>query len=262
MKHFLLTFLLLIGSVSLWAQGPAAQQLFLAIEEAETGKLLVKQSRTASNVLVKQLTVTLNPNPSQFLNSISINQNGLIDVADNINFHVENAWNLSGQGFNKQQILTQANLIYNLVDEIQVLAQQVVNAVNANNTQGALTLISTLNLKLQNETQALNRIKTRSNNAISLVRTYEVCVRTVNSNGVEVPPSDLFGFYAINDSTGDVFYPDNQEGTCFSSLSAGTYTFGAFPGYFSGASTATVTLSQNLINQNGIIVIDLVYWSE
>jgi len=86
-----------------------------------------------------------------------------------------------------------------------------VDAVNSNNTQTALTLITTLNQKLQNQTQALNRIKTRCNNAISMFRTYEVCVRTVNSNGIEVPPSDLFGFYAINDSTGEVFYPDNQE---------------------------------------------------
>jgi uncharacterized HAD superfamily protein len=262
MKHILLTFLLFAGSIGLKAQGAAAQQLFFAIEEAENGKLLVKQSRIASNMLVKQLTVTLNPNTAQFLNSLNLNQNGLIDVADNVHYHTEQAWSLSGQAFNKQQIITQANLIYNLVDEVNGLAQLIVDAVNSNNTQTALTLITTFNQKLQNQTQALNRIKTRCNNAISLVRTYEVCVRTVNSNGIEVPPSDLFGFYAINDSTGEVFYPDNQEGTCFLSLSSGTYTFGAFPGYFSGASSTTVTLNQNLINSNGIVVVDLVYWSE
>jgi len=262
MKKITFFLFILLGSLVSKAQGPAAEQLNFAIEESETGKLYVKESRKASNQLVKQLTVTLNPNPTQFFNNLMLNQNSLIDNADNIQYFVENGWNYSGQGFNKQPIITQANLIYNLVDEVNLLGQQIVTAVQANNTTTALNLIAVLNTKLQNETQTFNRIITRTKNAISLVRTYQVYVRTVDSNGNEVPPSDLFGFYAINNANGEAFYPDNQEGTCFTGLSSGTYTFGAFNGYFSGASSNTITLSESLLNADGIIVVDLVYWSE
>jgi len=262
MKTILLSILFIFSSVVLDAQGASASQLFSAIEEAEAGKNLVKESRKASNLLVKQLSVTFNPNATQFLSNLVSYQNGLIDRSDNIQYYTENAWSLSGQGFNKLPILNQGNLIYGLVDEVNTLGQQIVEAVQTNNTSGALSLISTLNTKLQNETQTFNRLITRCNNAISIVRTYQVCIRTVDSNGNEVPATDLFGFYGINNTTGAAFYPDNQEGTCFTELPSGSYTFDSFNGYFSGTGSNSLTLSQGLINSEGVIVVDLVYWSE
>lgn len=72
----------------------------------------------------------------------------------------------------------------------------------------------------------------------------------------------LMGYYAYNVFTGEYVYPDYYHADEFSDLRAGTWTFGAYPGYFDGASTRTVTLSASLEGPDGFIPVTLQYWSE
>jgi hypothetical protein len=105
-----------------------------------------------------------------------------------------------------------------------------------------------------------NHAITRIQAAIEVIRPYQVCIRTVDNNGNPVAATDLFGFYVVKADTFEQIDPSNQEGTCWT-LPAGTYEFGSYPGYWSGTSYKTLTLSRSL-EVNGVITVDLVYWSE
>lgn len=77
------------------------------------------------------------------------------------------------------------------------------------------------------------------------------------ATGAPVTNHGLQGFWARNEAT-SVYYYSNY-GDTFDELPEGTYTFGAFNGYFDGASQQTVTLD----GSNGnFTVVTLSYWVE
>lgn len=93
---------------------------------------------------------------------------------------------------------------------------------------------------------------------------FDVTFELVDSYGNVYAPGStgLFGFYAYDQANGNYIYTDRYDPDWFYSLPQGTYTFGAFDGYFDGAGTSTVTLNSSLEGPDGFIVIQLSYWSE
>jgi hypothetical protein len=75
-------------------------------------------------------------------------------------------------------------------------------------------------------------------------------------------PTGLMGYYAFNEHTGAYVYPDYLAWDEFTDLRGGTWTFGAFDGYFDGAGSNTVTLRPALAGPDGYIPVTLSYWSE
>jgi len=97
------------------------------------------------------------------------------------------------------------------------------------------------------------------------VSNFDVEILLEDRNGNSVAVGTLPGYYAKNVETGEYIYAGENQGqeiNVFEELAAGTYVFGAYDGYFDGASSQTVTLSEALVNQNGVITITLSYWSE
>jgi len=256
---------LLLVFLSLWsvsfAQTPAIAQLEEAITEANAIKTEVGGAKTSINTLIKQLLLPGIPSPAGFENQLSTAENGILDHTDNISYHVTNALALSTNGFSAAKINQINTQIVNQIDVVTGIRIQVVNALSANNKSLAKQLLPTLTANLNKQTTLSNQLITQLNKAIETIKPFQVCVRTVNSQGLPVVASDLFGFYCFNTTTNEYFYPSNQEGTCFS-LPAGTYTFDSFDGYFSGTGSKTITLKKSLVQPDGTITVDLLYWSE
>ncbi|MBP2832984.1 hypothetical protein J8281_12375 [Aquimarina sp. U1-2] len=79
-------------------------------------------------------------------------------------------------------------------------------------------------------------------------------------------PGGIQGFYAINIETRDIYYSDRIGQYSYDNkilnIPEGTYEFGAFEGYFEGASSEIIALRQDLIGNDGFVQVDLRFWSE
>jgi hypothetical protein len=261
MKKIYKSFLILVlTSFSAFAQTPAVDQLNSANTEANGIKSKVTDARKASNTLTKQLLLAGFPSAVSFESAVSNATNGMQDNVDNIQYHVNQALTLSSNGFSATRILQTANLLNAQIGTIDGIRSQIVAAIQAQNKPLAQQLLPQLNAALSRQTTLANQAITRINQAKDIIRPFQVCVRTVNSQGVPVAASDLFGFYCVKSGSYELIDPSNQEGTCWT-LPAGTFEFGSYPGYFSGTSSKTLTLNRSL-EVNGVITVDLVYWSE
>jgi hypothetical protein len=244
------------------AQGAAVQNINDALVSANHIKETIRDEKKAATTLTKQIVIFNNPNLTQFLNVMDPSHNVIIDETDNIYYFMSLAYAVSPT-FNQVPVQTRLNDIVSVQDNVMLATQQIEDALLAGNNGAALTAISNLVNALNSQLTLINQVITRLNNIKNaLPRTYDVCIITVDAQGNEVAASDLFGFYAINNGTGEALYPTNQEGTCFLELPSGNYTFDSFDGYFSGTGSTTVTLSDGLVNADGTIVVSLVYWSE
>jgi uncharacterized protein (DUF1778 family) len=248
------------GQVS--GQNLTQQNLSSAIQSAEKVKTDVKTARKAVNQLVKELTIIGNPNANLFNNKILAHIGAVQNNADDIDYLVNEAKNTSVIPFSSQEINNLTADLVILNDNLIYLNNQILAALNSNSNNVALNYIpqvrAVLNSHNNKAVEIINKI-----NAIKLaVKTYNVCIQTVDNQGNLVNATDLFGFYGINLDTNEAFYPTNQEGTCFENLSPGTYRFDSFDGYFSGTGSTQVTLSDSLVNTNGVIIVNLTYWSE
>ena len=81
-------------------------------------------------------------------------------------------------------------------------------------------------------------------------------------NIIDPNNTGLFGAWAFDQASGTYIYPGFFNQYEFTGLAAGTYTFGAFDGYFEGAGTTTVTLDPSLVGSDGFITVIIGYWSE
>ncbi len=256
----MLAFMLVIAAK---AQLTVNQQLDNAVFAAENIQQNAQTARAVSDNLALQIVVLNAPDANQFFNNIVPALNGTLDEADNVLYWVNEANVQSGNQLSTDGIYDLAIEVQNQQGIALDLSNQIKTAVEAGNNTAALNLIASLNAVLDFQQSLANDIIT----VIEEVRAsyqpvYDVCIRVVNNQGQEITANDLYGYYAFNNATGQYIYLENQDGTCFNALPEGTYTFDAFDGYFSGTTEVTVTLSQSLVNSQGIIVVDLVYWVE
>ncbi|MGL5892069.1 MAG: hypothetical protein ACRC3B_19405 [Bacteroidia bacterium] len=262
MKKFTFLVVAALLSVAGSAQLTVNQQLDNAVFAAENIQQNAQTARAVSDNLALQILVNA-PDANQFYNNIVPALNGTLDEADNAIYWANEARIQSGNAFGIDGVVDLAVEVQNQQSIALDLSNQIKTAVENGNNTSALNLIASLNI-------VLNFQQSLANDIISVVEeiranytpVYNVCIRIVNNQGVEVPANDLYGYYAYNNSTGEYIFLDERSGACFEALPAGTYTFDAFDGYFSGTVEVTVTLSQSLVNAQGIIVVDLVYWSE
>lgn len=263
MKTLTLALATCLLSLTANAQLTVHQQLDNAIQTAENIQQYAQTARGVSDNLALQIVVLNAPDANQFYNTIIPALNGTLDEADNTLYWANEARIQSGNAFSLDGVTDIAIEVQNQQNDAIYLSAQIKDAVEAGNTTGALNLIASLNVVLNfQQSLAVDLVTVLEEMKAAYIPTYTVCIRIVNHLGVEVPANDLYGYYGYNEVTGEYLYPDNQEGTCFMNLPAGTYTFDAFDGYFSGTTETSVTLSQALVNAQGVIVVDLVYWSE
>lgn len=248
------------------AQSVAEQNLNSAIQLAENVQQEVTTARKAVNQLVKQLTVLGNPNAVLFESKMNHHVNSVLNNSDDVQYFVGLAQSNSSTPFSATIIVNACNELVNQNDIIIGLTAQMTAAINANNTSLALSLVQPIRSALTKQFNKAKSIISQIESIKTAIRTYTVCIKTVDYNGN--PTTYTAGFYAQNDTTGEYLYPGNPndqdygQGNCFYNLAPGTYTFGSYQDYFCGTNSETATLSQSLVNSNGIIEITLVVWCE
>ena len=249
-----------------FAQSVAEQNLNSAFQSAENVNLEVAVSRKAVNKLVKQLVVFGNPNSALFSNIIDTSNDAKEVHANDVDSFVNIAKSASTIDFSTSEIdaLTAQILDQNAV--IYILKTQIIAAIGANNTTLALNLITPLRSALTKQVNRANSIKTKIQQIKLLVKTYNVCIKVFDNLGNTAIYQP--GFYAYNTVTGEYIYPNSDQGNqtggdCFLNLPVGTYSFGGFQDYFCGVSgTGSISLSDSLLNEVGIIEVTLLLWCE
>lgn len=94
---------------------------------------------------------------------------------------------------------------------------------------------------------------------------YDAKINIVDNYGNIVASHGLGDFYARNQETGVYYYTDNpyrEYVDVIENLPQGTYLFGVRDGYFDGASSKIVEVNDTTANDEGIVELDLLYWSE
>lgn len=262
MKKIIFSLFFVAATMSAFAQVGAQQNLDDAIATANRIPQDVKTAQKAVNQLAKQLAYIGNPDAVLFHDKMYAQVNSIQNNADDTDYFTGLAQAASAISFSTSEVNALTAQLVTENDDLMVVTEQITTAIDNNDNSTALNL-------LQNAKDVLNSQKTTAEQIVAkltaikqAITTYKVCLQTVDVNGNPVNGSDLHGFYAQDNATGTYLYPENQDGNCFEALAPGTYTFDSFNGYFSGTSSTTVTLSDALVNANGVIVVNLVYWSE
>ncbi len=262
MKKIIFSLFLLAGTAGAFAQTAAQQNLDDAITTANRIPQDVKTAQRAVNQLAKQLGYIGNPDAVLFHDKMYAQVNSIQNNADDIDYFTGLAQSASAIPFSTAEVNALTAQLVTENDELMEVTNQITTAIDNGDNNTALGLLPDVRDVLNSQKTTAAEIVTKLNAIKQAITTYKVCMRTVDVDGNPVNGSDLQGFYAQDNATGAYLYPDNQDGNCFEALAPGTYTFGSFNGYWSGTSSNTVTLSDALVNADGVIVVDLVYWSE
>jgi hypothetical protein len=250
-----------------FAQSAAEQHLNSAIQSAENVQQEVATARKAVNQLVKQLTVLYNPNAALFESKMNYHVNSVLNHSDDIQYFVGLAQSSTTVPFSATAITSNANELVNQNDIIIGLTTSMTSAINAGNTNLAVSLVQPIRAALTKQFNKAGNIITQIGTIKNNIRTYNVCVTLVDTNGNQAIDG---GFGARNTATNEIIYPgdpngqDYGYGNCFVNLNPGTYEFFSFPsqGSVCGTGSQIVTLSSGLVDSNGIIPIILVTWCE
>jgi hypothetical protein len=244
-----------------FAQSTTTQNLNQAIQTAETIQQDVKNASDAIDALVLQLMVVGNPDANAFHDQLFILVNNMQNKADDVDYFMGEAKNASSVDFSVATITALTAQLVALNDDVIGLTGQITEAVTNNHNNDAIALIPQLRQTIAGQAGVSERLV----DAIGVIRAnttvYEVVIQLTDADGNPVYYTDLHGYYTQNVATGEYLYPEQQDGNVFS-LPAGTYRFDSFDGYFSGTGSTTVTLADALVNEDGVIVVELVYWSE
>lgn len=262
----LCTMLFLVFSTTINAQKSATE----ALEMATTSLSQIEESRTDVASIVRSTVI-------QYVFGRTINTAGFLEItsqdlaiieeyADELNFYADQVGVLSNGLVDLSTVSQLAAAIEGVADKMEVSIATMAEAINLNNRNQVYASYVALYNQNKMMSSMIQEIKVLIENVelVAVPAFYTVTIRLEDGNGNEVPAATLPGYYAQNVATGEYFYAgegQGQESTIFEELEAGTYVFGAYDGYFDGASSATVTLSE-AADQNGVVTVILSYWSE
>ncbi|MNU52183.1 hypothetical protein D3C71_411890 [compost metagenome] len=256
--------LLLTGLSTSFAQSNTQQNLDNAIQTAENIPQDVQNASNAIDRLVYELNITGIPDADAFYTDLFVLVNHVQNNADDIDYFMGLAQNESQIPFSSTPVTQLTTQLVVLNDDVINLTNQIKDAVIENHYNNANSLIPALRNVLAAQADAADNIVSEIEAIKQTTTIYTVEIRLVDSQGQTTYTNDLHGYYAYNQTTGEYLYPEDERdyssGIFF--LAAGTYTFDSFNGYWSGTSSNTVTLSNALVNEDGVIIVDLVLWSE
>ncbi|WP_300665628.1 hypothetical protein [Fluviicola sp.] len=256
--------LLTTGLSTSFAQNNTQQDLNNAIQTAENIPQDVQTASNAIDRLVYELNITGTPDADAFYSDLFVLINQVQNNADDIDYFMGLAQNESPVSFSTAPVNQITAQLVALNDDVINLTTQIKDAVLGNQYSNANALIPALRNTLATQANLADNIISEIETIKQTATIYTVEIRLVDSEGHVTHTNDLHGYYAHNQATGEYLYPqderDYSSGTFF--LPSGTYTFDSFNGYWSGTGSNTVTLSNALVNEDGVIVVDLVLWSE
>lgn len=256
--------LLLTTMSTSFAQNNTQQYLDNAIQTAENIPQDVQNASNAIDRLVYELNITGTPDANAFYSDLFVLVNHIQNNADDIDYFMGLAQNESTIPFSTTPVNQLTAQLVVLNDDVIVLTGQINDAVLENRYSDANSLIPALRTAIASQADVANDIITTIETIKQATTLYTVEIRLVDAQGNPTSTNDLRGYYAYDHASGEYLYPEDERdySTGIFLLPAGTYTFDSFNGYWSGTGSNTVTLSNALVNEDGIIIVDLVLWSE
>lgn len=163
-------------------------------------------------------------------------------------------------------IVAYANQVQSLVDDITDEAQDLQGYIQNENDQAISNSIQTICQASNAQVDLAEQILEEAEDLwAQLNATYNVRVQLLDNwgNTYDYDQTGLQGVYAQNTATGQYIYPMQGDLSGeLTNLPNGTYVIGSYDGYWDGAGTATITLSNEPVGADGYIVVTLSYWSE
>ena len=247
-----------------FAQNNTQQYLDNGIQTAENIPQDVQNASNAIDRLVYEVNVAGNPDADAFYTSLFVLINHVQNNADDIDYFMGLAQNESTVSFSTAPVNGLSAQLVILNDDVIGLTSQINDAVLENRYNDANSLIPNLRNTIAAQASIAENIIAEIEVIKQITTVYTVEIRLVDAQGQITYTNDLFGYYAYNQATGEYLYPEDERdySSNIFSLPAGTYTFDSFNGYWSGTSSTTLTLSNSLVNEDGIIIVNLVLWSE
>lgn len=265
MKRLLLSFVALSCCVaSVFAQSTTfTQDLDQVILAARDARTAARANRDQLRSLALDYFQFNNPNPNVlgYLAGMNANMN-IVENAMDVVVTKANSALLKNSAIDITDLLAWAAAIDLRAGNVRTQSQLLADAIGQNNRQAAQQAnIATRNL-LGEQILICADIITSAQSQKLIGQVYNVRIELVNSNA-QVLPNYLQGnYFATDQATQQTIWPSSQDGLVFEGLPAGTYLFGAINGYFDGAGSNLVTLSPSMINANGEVIVQLLYWSE
>jgi hypothetical protein len=263
MKRFTLILLGLLMVAGMQAQNTSfSQNLDQVILAAREVRSDARYTRDILRSLALDYFQFNNPNPnvSGYLAVMNARM-ATIDAATDVIVDNANAALLKNPGIDISDILVWAADIDARISLISTQSQNLATAIGQNNRQAAQAANVATRTYLNEQISIANDIIYSAQQQKLVAQYYNVRISLVNPNGTPVGSNGLQGYYAT-DATGGYVFPTSQDGLVFEALPGGTYTFSAINGYFDGAGSNTVTLAPSMINSNGEVIVELIYWSE
>jgi hypothetical protein len=263
--HTLLVAAALVMGSTANAQASASSQLDNIIDLTDDVKGNAKDTRQAAKTLRFEYFDLSAPNLAGFNASITNLQINGVDVhADDIIFSAQQA-QAANPALDITNILYYANELKMLVNEITDQALDLQTAIPNGDVQEIKSSIRIIAQSARQQILLSKQIKLEAETLLPLTTTYNVRIQLQDAYGTiySYGQTGLQGIYALNTANGQYIYPNQGDPIDeLLNLPNGTYTFGSYDGYFDGAGTTTVTLSNEPVGADGYIVITLSYWSE
>lgn len=270
MKTILRTFLAVIflASAGNLSAQTANARLQNTINLAKDIKTYVKDNRSALKTLTIDYFQNNNPSPNvaAYIAAMQLAQSNVESLQDDIVVEIQAAANLNSNVV-ATNILAWASQIEAREDFIQNESQVLTAAITNGQRQAARASVVLIRGYLGEQIQLANKIIEEARANKKRLTTYNVRIELVDNNGNPINGNTgLQGYWAFDQFTSTYTYSgqgQSLQNFVFMNLPGGTYTFGAFDGYFDGAGRRDVTLSnQSPTDANGYIVVQLTYWSE
>lgn len=263
MKRLILsTIALVLFFTAVRAQGTWQFDLSEVIAHTEAGIDNANDTKSALHTLAVQYFVCNNTNPdvNAYLTAMDNYMSSMEFMASEAHIYGEIAASKNTE-LDIADILAWTDNIIDRIQDVRTQSNVLATAIGQNNSAAAATANGLLNAYLDELVGISNDIIYSANYLLNTPQYYTVRIKLVDYQGNLVGSNGLQGYYGV-DPSNQYIWPTNQEGDLFEGLSAGTYCFDAINGYWDGASGACVTLDPSLIDENGEVVVELVYWSE
>jgi len=254
---------LIFAAPALQAQ-TATSYLNDVLDASGTINAKVANNANALKSLVIDYFINGNPSPDvdAFINNTTLLQAAVESAQDDAMAAIGQASALDSY-INPANIQTWCGQIEGLGDNITISSNTLRTQILSGDATGAYATALSIRAALTQQFNLAKQIAREANFYKQSQQEYNVRILLVDYLGNPVTGSTgLYGYYAYNEYTGEYVYPDYIFADEFPNLRGGTWTFGAFPGYFDGASSRTVTLKSTLEGPDGFIPVTLQYWSE
>ena len=254
---------LMFAAFPLFAQ-PGADELDDVVTAAAAMKAGIQQNGTSLRSLVNDFIIlpVASPDPTPFVAITAASQAAIETLTNDIITNIAQANNADAY-INPAGIQSLANQITTLGDAIETQSLVLAGFVNAGDLPNGTASAIQLRADLTQQFQWLRQIVEDTRQWQAALAQYNVRVVLIDNTGNPIIGSTgLMGYYAYNTFTDEYVYPDFLFNDEFSDIRGGNWTFGAYDGYFDGASSNNVTLDAALEGPDGFIPVTLVYWSE